>query len=457
MAAEGNRVSGEERGVASIPNFQAWITVTRVLLDALAITIGSLVGRLFFGGPGHFLDFPEGALETTAISVAIGCLSCGLFGLYGLQRSFLDIVEQRQVLRMGIVASSGTRLILFLMHIPVSAGLFASIWIGSVISIHFARLGFHWLGAILRERGWGEVTAVVYGAGDTGVRLARHLTRSPEMGVVPVGFLDDRLDLQGRTLNGLPVLGDFYALEGILRDGRARRVFIALPRVPRRTILDILDVCRRNGATFHIVPSMPEPLLPMVELHELEGIPLLGPPPSGGGRLEWLRKRCLDLLASPILGAVAVTVGMSVVLRRGGRKESLTVRSVRVGHRGRLILLPRFRTEWTGEPQNRFDRFLVATGLNRSASAWSLFRGDLTLVGPRPMAPREVARMDDRHLFRLDLVPGITGLWRIAEVEEGRFDEVESDLQYLRLQSLLLDLSVILRTLDFPWRRLRRN
>lgn len=457
MVGSSNRESEQGRGNATIPNFQAWITAFRVSMDAVAIIVGNFAGRLFFEGPGHFLELPERTLETTAIGVAIGCLSCGLFGLYGLQRSFLDIVEQRQVLRMGIVASSGTRLILFLMHIPVSAGLFASIWIGSVICIHFARIGFHWMGAILRERGLGEVTAVVYGAGDTGVRLARHLSRSPEMGVVPVGFLDDRMDLQGRVLNGLPVLGDFFALEGILREGRARRVFIALPRVPRRTILDILDVCRRNGATFHIVPSMPEPLLPMVELHELEGIPLLGPPPLGVGRLERFRKRCLDLLASPMLGAIAVLVSMAVVLRRGGRKESLIVRSVRVGHKGRLILLPRFRTEWEGEGQGRFDRFLTASGFNRTPCAWSLFRGDLTLVGPRPMLPREVAGMDDRHLFRLDLVPGITGLWRIAQIEEGRFDEVESDLQYLRLQSFLLDLSVILRTLDFPWRRFRRS
>ena len=80
----------------------------------------------------------------------------------------------------------------------------------------------------------------------------------------------------------------------------------------------------------------------------------------------------------------------------------------------------------------------------------------LSLVGPRPLVPREAARLEAQHLFRLEMRPGITGLWRIAQVEEGHFDELESDLQYLRHQSYLLDISILLRTLDLPWRRMGR-
>jgi len=78
------------------------------------------------------------------------------------------------------------------------------------------------------------------------------------------------------------------------------------------------------------------------------------------------------------------------------------------------------------------------------------------MVGPRPLVPREAAQLDAQHLFRFEMRPGVTGLWRIANVEEGHFDELESDHQYIRLQSFLLDISILLRTMDLPWRRMER-
>jgi len=325
-------------------------------------------------------------------------------------------------------------------------------WSGAVIGLHFGRRAFHAMGDRLRVHGLGEVAAVVYGAGDTGAKLARHLNRSPEMGVVPVGFLDDRADLRGRTVEGLPVLGDFYALEPLLARGRIRRVFIALPKVPRRTVLDILDVCRRHRTVFHLVPSMPEGLLPVAEIRELEGVPLLGSPTLPSGGLEMLLRRLLDIVVAPVLAGLAAVVGLLVVVRRAGRRESLLVPSRRIGHRGRLVQVWKFRTEWGDGGSTWLDRFLGRSGLEWLPLVWNVVRGELTLVGPRPMTPREIANLEERHLFRLEMVPGLTGLWRIALAEEGKFDELESDLQYMRVRSLLLDVAVLLRTLDLPWK-----
>ena len=441
-------------GVAAIHHFQFWIAVLRLGLDAAAIALGSVAGLFFRFGFGTNLDLVPRFMEIGIASVVTGCLSCGLFGLYGPQRSFLDILEQRQLLRAGVFAASGTRLLLFLMHVEVDSMLFAAIWTISVIALHFARRLFHSLGEAMRARGLGEVAALVYGAGETGVRLARQLRRVPELGVLPVGFLDDRPDLRGREIDGLPVVGDFLALEGLLKSGMARRVYIALPQVPRRTILDILEVCRRYSVPFQIVPSVPEPLLPMVELREIEGIPLLGPPPLRLGRLDNVRKRAMDLLvAVPFLMAF-LTVGAITALRGWKHPESCLVPTRMIGHRGQVIRVRRFRTQWPGSPSSTFDRFLKASGLDGMPMAWSLLLGELSLVGPRPLAPREAAQLEVQHLFRLELRPGVTGLWRIAQVEEGHFDELESDLQYLRLQSFLLDISILLRTLDLPWRRM---
>jgi lipopolysaccharide/colanic/teichoic acid biosynthesis glycosyltransferase len=457
MSSGGKGRNGPDRvpgGIASIPHFQLWVGATRVGLDAFAVAAGCLLGFWFRYGLSKGLDFPPGFAETAGTSVVGGCLSCALFGLYGPHRSFLDILEQRQLLRASVVAASGTRLLLFLMHVDVDVGLFASIWTFSVFSLHFARRVFHAIGEALRSRGLGEVAALIYGAGETGLRLARQLRRIPELGVVPVGFIDDLPELKGREIDGIPVVGDFMALEGWLQAGKAQRVYIALPQVPRRTVLDILQLCRKYSVPFQIVPTVPEPMLPMVELRELEGIPLLGPPRLGLGRLDSARKRALDLLAAPFLAvAAAVVYGLARLLRRGTRTtESVLVRTRMIGHHGKLILVRRFRTEWS-TPTRGFDRLLRTSGMDCLPMVWNLLRGEVSLVGPRPLLPREAAQIEVQHLFRLELRPGLTGLWRIAQVEEGYFDELESELQYLRLQSFLLDLSILLRTLDLPWRR----
>jgi lipopolysaccharide/colanic/teichoic acid biosynthesis glycosyltransferase len=443
-------------GVAAVPYFQLWIAVLRVGMDATAIALGAVAGLFFRFGLGADLNTAPRFLEIAIVSMVTGCLSCGLFGLYGPQRSFLDILEQRQLLRAAVFAAAGTRLLLFLMHLGVDSGLFVAIWTFSVIALHFARRFFHLIGEALRARGVGEVAALIYGAGETGIRLARQLRRVPELGVLPVGFLDDRPDLRGREIDGLPVVGDFLALEGLLKSGNARRVYIALPQVPRRTVLDILEVCRRYSVPFQIVPSVPELLLPMVELREIEGIPLLGPPPLRLGSLDNVRKRAVDVLVAVPSLLIAVVVGAFVALRRWKQSDSIFVPTRMIGHRGRLIIVRRFRTDWSGTHPSTFDQILRISGLEGLPMAWSLLRGEFSLVGPRPLVLREAARLEAQHLFRLEMRPGITGLWRIAQVEEGHFDELESDLQYLRLQSFLLDISILLRTLDLPWRRMER-
>jgi lipopolysaccharide/colanic/teichoic acid biosynthesis glycosyltransferase len=338
------------------------------------------------------------------------------------------------------------------MRQPVDPVLFASIWAGSVIALHFGRRCFHALGEWLRERGLAETLALVYGAGLTGRRLARQLARIPELGIRPLGFLDDDPDLLGKDVEGLPVLGDFSTLEHHLCAGIVRRLFIAHPRLPHRSILDIMDLCRKHSVPFQIVPSIPEQLVPLAELQDLEGIPLLGPPPLHQRRLDQVGRRVLDLIAALPLALCALPTALVLWPRRCANGQSLFVRHRRIGLHGRPILVLKFRTNREYPQRNGPERFIASLPM-----AWNLLRGDLSLVGPRPMTAREVENLDRMHLFRLQWRPGLTGLWRLARVEEDLFDDFEADLQYVRSQSLLLDLSILLRTLDLPWRRTRRS
>lgn len=449
---------------SSIPNFQRWMLLLRVLVDAVASTIGQGLGLLAWmlsreGLPA--LAPPDHFLEVYLVGEVICFLSLVLFGLYTPQRSLLDLQENRQLLRAWLAALAGTRLLLFLMQIPVENAALLSTWVAILPSLYFGRHFFHWVGERLHRAGFGETAALVYGAGDTGIRLVRELRRTPELGIHVVGFLDDDLARKEAPVEGLPVLGDFFQLNPLLAQGQIRQIFIALPNVPRRTVLDILSVCRQHGVTFQIVPSVSDQILSLVELQDLDGVPLLGrqsmilPP---GPRL---RKRILDLsLALPLLAlAGPFLLGLAPFIRRSTGGTAFTGVTV-AGVDDRPFRLYRLRTmpveikpelrRLPGDPRlTTAGRWARRSLLEIAPELWNVVRGEMSMVGPRPLTLRESTTLPPEHRFRKGLPPGLTGLWKIdPRPQIGATDELELDLLYLRLRSFLFDITVILRSLD---------
>lgn len=457
------------RRLSAIPNFQKWILLLRILIDGVASSIGQILGLVIWMIPGDanpISKIPPSAPEIFLVGEVICFLSFSLFGLYTPQRSLLDLRENRQLLRAWITAVAGTRLLLFFMRIPVSGSVLLWTWGALLPSVYFGRQFFHWLGERFHRAGFGETAALVYGAGETGTRLVRELRRTPELGVHVVGFIDDGMGRSGGMVEELPVLGDFFQLEPLLAQGQIKQIYIALPNVPRRTILDILSVCRSHGVTFQIVPTAADQILSLVELQDLDGVPLMGrqsmelPP---GPRI---RKRILDLaLAVPLLAlALPLLLLVAPLIRRStGGSALVRIPVAGVGDRPfrllRLRTMPvRIRPELHRIPRDqrltRLGKLARRSLLEIAPELWNVVRGELSMVGPRPLTLRESATLDPQHRFRQGLPPGLTGLWKIdARPEIDAVDELELDLQYLRLRSFLFDITVILRSLDEILRR----
>jgi len=459
-------------GLSTIPNFQVWMVALRAGIDLGAAALGQCFGLLLWlvlhkSAP---MAFPTGAVEIFLAGEVLVLLCLSLYGLYTPNRSLLDLREHRQLLRAWLTAFAATRLLLFFMQVSVFVSLFFCIWICVLPSLYFGRHFFHWLGERFRRAGIGETSAVVYGAGETGIRLVRELRRMPELGVHVIGFVDDGIGSGGADIEGVPLLGDYTSLEGLLSGGGVDRLYIALPQVPRRTILDILAICRRHKIVFQIVPTLADQLLALVEVQDLDGVPLLGPPPlvmSAGQR--W-RKRLLDLaLAVPLLVLVLpVLVAFAPLIRRStGGSALVRIPVAGVGDRPfrmlRLRTLPvKFRPElhrMQGDFRlTEFGRFLRSSLLEIAPELWNVIRGEMSMVGPRPLTLREAAQLPPRHRFRLTLPPGFTGLWKVDSRKEiAPLDELELDLQYVRLRSFLLDVTVLLRSLDEILRKARRH
>jgi lipopolysaccharide/colanic/teichoic acid biosynthesis glycosyltransferase len=236
-------------------------------------------------------------------------------------------------------------------------------------------------------------------------------------------------------------------------------------------MLDLLHTCRMSSTKISVLPGAIEALGPAVELDEVSGVVLLGLTPLVLGRTSRWLKRSLDvsvsalglLVTAPLLLAIAVAVrvdcGSPVLFRqrrvgKGDRPfELVKFRTMVAGAEGRRAeLMARSRDpNWLDlahDPRvTRLGRFLRRTSLDELPQLWNVLRGQMSLVGPRPLPESEDCLVRGWARGRLDLTPGITGLWQVRGRNRLPFDEmVKLDYLYVANWSLWMDLRLLLRT-----------
>ncbi|MBK7780788.1 MAG: sugar transferase [Ardenticatenia bacterium] len=342
-----------------------------------------------------------------------------------------------------------------------------------------------WLNLLLRRRrlrqGIGVVETLVVGAGETGRRVMGAIMADSDMGYRVLGFLDDDPVKRDQPLGRFPPLGDTVALGRILHNGaptpegvvrKVDAVVIALPWQAREHIVQLADMAERAGAQVHIVPDLFQMSLNRVDMATLGGLPLIAvraPVVSGwtGGV-----KRTLDVLVSggllilfaPLLVVIALLIKLDSSgpvlyvqprVGTGGRLfRFFKFRSMQMGAHGRLDSL-RAVNEASGplfkmkrDPRvTRVGRWLRRYSLDELPQLWNVLKGDMSMVGPRPPIPDEVERYAPWHRRRLEMAPGLTGLWQVSGRSDLNFDEmVMLDLYYAENWSLGLDLKILLRT-----------
>jgi exopolysaccharide biosynthesis polyprenyl glycosylphosphotransferase len=313
----------------------------------------------------------------------------------------------------------------------------------------------------LRRRGALLEPAVILGAGEIGTELARALREDRDYGIVPIGFLD--------SVSGdlpLPMLGDVDELDGILDRCDVRRVVVAFGPAREAELVEVLRTAVQHDVEVHIVPRFFDcgvcPEGP--DTDDVCGIPLYRVRRAALRAPAWMFKRVLDVvvagiilvLAAPILGLVALAVKFS-------SPGPILFRQRRVGQGGRDIEVLKFRTlrcnddsdtQWSVIGDARLTpigSFLRRTSLDELPQLWSVLRGDMSLVGPRPERPLFVHRFSAEvtgYKDRLRLPAGLTGWAQVhglrgdTSIEErARFDN-----HYIEHWSLWRDLVVLCRT-----------
>jgi len=411
-----------------------------------------------------------GALDETRNTIAFAYLVTALLfarsGLYGerSQRPGLPTIVsslfQVTVVSLVFALVNGERYSSY--YIFYGTLVFAIVWVGSL----------RWLyervtGLLLRAAGYRR-RALLVGSGRHIEEVAHALTDQVNAPVDMVGFLS----LTPRPDNGLRSLGTLADLPQVLATQRLQEVIIADPDFPEDRAVELVDLCHQRGVTVRIAPSTMEILVHRAEFVPGASLPLfeLKPPVFDG--LDYLVKRTFDfvgallllLVLSPALAVIAFAV---FATSRG----PVLYRSVRPGIGGEPFACFKFRTMRSDADQMQADleslneasgalfkirhdprmtrvgRILRRYSLDELPQLVNVLRGEMSLVGPRPLPLRDYERLEDWHKKRYLVLPGITGLWQVSGRSELDFDDlVRLDFLYLERWSVGLDLTILIKT-----------
>jgi exopolysaccharide biosynthesis polyprenyl glycosylphosphotransferase len=345
---------------------------------------------------------------------------------------------------------------------------YGSLFLGTIYITALRAAHLKFTGWILAQAGYRR-RAVLVGSGRHLEEVAHALASRARAAVDVVGYLS----LTPRPQNGLRSLGELDQLPEVITNERIQEVIIADSDFPPERAVELVDVCHQRGVAVHIAPSTMEILIDRAEFVPGQTVPLfkLRPPVFEG--IDFALKRVFDLLMSivslAILSPLLLAIALAVKLSSRG---PVIYRSVRPGMAGRPFHCFKFRTmrEHADQVQDDLESlneksgalfkiredprltpiggFLRRYSLDELPQLVNVVRGEMSLVGPRPLPMRDFERLEEWHKKRYLVLPGITGLWQVSGRSDLDFDDlVRLDFLYLEHWSVMLDLQILLKTI----------
>jgi len=394
-----------------------------------------------------------------------------LQGLYRIRARWSLVSETMALMRAVGILALATITVLFVVQISdasrlVIGVLFIALAGMAVVARVGLRAFFHWA----RRQGHMTRFVLVAGANPEAQEFADRIERHPDLGLRVIGHLA-ATDEPSAPLTR-PVLAPLDDIEQVLHEHVVDEVAVCLPVEEWDMVEPVTRLCAGEGKVVRVPGDGRGPAIEGGYGEEFDGIHVTSLVYGPDRAVGLVIKRALDIIVaatllvvlSPLFGLIALYIAL-----RDGRP--VIFRQTRVGLHGRRFELLKFRTmqpdaearlaevEALNEVRGRAFKLTLDPRLTRSGSLlrrtsldelpqlWNVLRGEMSLVGPRPPLPGEVAGYDVWHRRRLSMKPGITGLWQVSARREEDFDRwVEKDLEYIDHWSLWLDAKIALRT-----------
>ncbi len=463
LPAEGFQAPWVGRGLSAIAADFALVGVSWLLVAAVFVQLH----RVF----AHVRLFEQAAesagrqvLGVALLHATLITLICHSRGLYAGSSAL-----RRQAAELGEATICATVILCFAIRLLGVSAISGS-EICAAGALHFTALlagrkGSHKKGQISSKAGLQPRNTLIVGAGPVGRRVAANVEAHPESGRALCGFLDDDLPLGNR------VIWRVSSLARLARTGFVDEVILAAPH-DREATLRVLQEARRLRLDVKLVPDLfgfsPE-RSEVERIGDLPAICLYQEPSPAVGLfvkciLDTAGAAVALVILSPLLGLIAALIKTSST-------GPVLYAAQRAGHKGRLFRCYKFRTmvsnaddlklslrrrnersgpifKISGDPRiTKLGHILRRYSLDELPQLWNVLKGEMSLVGPRPHPLDDFAGYEIEHLARLDVTPGITGLWQVTARRDPSFQRgMDLDREYIQTWSLAQDFRILFRT-----------
>lgn len=438
-----------------------------ISLDGLAVAaswLGAYGIRHLLSGPlNNPINPIDDYLIATPIIIALVLATNTSFGVYSKRRGITTIEELNLLIKsswVGFLVISAlafywkeadfARAVIF-----ISAGL-------SLVAFAGARWLFRRFEQALRQAGRTDVRALIVGAGMVGARALQKIQDHPEVGYNVVGLIDDDPAKANFQIGRAKVLGTRADFRQIVEKHQVQEVIIAIPSMPHQEILRMVMEVEHLDVRFRIVSDLFDVLAHETKIDLIEDIPIFDLKSGKADTQYEIAKRIMDLslclMALPVLLPLHFIIALAIKLDSPG---PVIFKQERVGRYRKNFVMYKYRTMHVDSPKyaiapksdqdpriTRVGRFLRQTSLDELPNLINVIRGEMSLVGPRPEMPFIVDTYEDWQLKRLDVKPGVTGLWQILGRKDLPLHEnLEYDFYYIKNRSLSLDISILFKTI----------
>ncbi|PJE60078.1 MAG: hypothetical protein COU85_00205 [Candidatus Portnoybacteria bacterium CG10_big_fil_rev_8_21_14_0_10_44_7] len=381
-------------------------------------------------------------------------------GLYRIKKNVHFLEEFPKVVLAASLGLVGIIFYLFLVRgIFESRFIIFTAWSLAIFFVGAGRILVRWIEKFLLKKFYhGAHRVLVVGNGAWGMRLKKEIEKRPDLGYRVVGFL--------------PVI-NMERIKSFVANPGVDEIVLAEIEADKEKVLDLVSFCEETQVVFKFIPNLFQSLATNIQFDTIAGIPIVEfkkTPLDGWGKIT---KRIIDVLVSAfglvVLSPILALVALWIRLDSAG---PVFYRSKRISQ-GREFWLYKFRSmvdqaeekkkelveqnerndgplfKIKDDPRiTRAGRFLRRTRLDELPQFFNALRGDISLIGPRPHLPSEIAQYKHHHKKLLTIKAGITGMAQVSGSSDLSFeDEVRLDSFYIDNWSLYLDLKILLRTI----------
>jgi exopolysaccharide biosynthesis polyprenyl glycosylphosphotransferase len=370
-----------------------------------------------------------------------------------------------------------TLVLLFLLNVTGSfRGYTVFFWFFCILFVFMGRILLQMGLSLTGVRDIVERNTLIVGSGQVGKCMAMKLKRHPESGLKPVGFLDNDplfTTFDEPELKDMRVLGRLDDFERVAKQQAVEKVIIGFVKGSHEPLLELVTTCNHMGIECAVLPRLFEVITHEINVKEIGGISLVPLREKSISSFKHVRKTIEDYTLA-VLGMLVIwpVLAITTIAIKLDSPGPALYTQTRVGRKGKEFKFYKFRSMVDGadgmrdslengngkddilwkmqdDPRvTRVGKVIRRFSIDELPQIFNVLNGNMSIVGPRPGLPEEVAQYKGWHTDRLNIKPGITGMWQVNGRSNLPFDEmIKLDYYYIERWSMWEDLKIILRTI----------